>query len=241
MKQPSTIQIFSADWFFYTIICILFMGLIILASRYLTQKGNYSLRLSLAILYISSVLLIHPLLFSINQWHYQTSLPFHMCELSEIFAAIVLIWPNQRLFEILCYWGIPGGIHSILTPELVHAGEEPWLMVHYYIQHTGIILVPIWLMSTFQMRLSRQSWLKVFFISNLFIPVVGTINWLINANYMFLAQKPLAENPLIIGDWPWYILILDIIMLGHFYVVYFFCTQKFGLLTVSRHSKFYRL
>ena len=145
------------------------MGLIILASRYLTQKGNYCLRLSLAIIYISSVLVIHPMLFSINQWHYQTSLPLHMCELSEIFAAIVLIWPNQRLFEILCYWGIPGGIHSILTPELVHAGEESWLVIHYYIQHTGIILVPIWLMSTFQMRLSRQSWLKVFFITNLFL------------------------------------------------------------------------
>jgi uncharacterized membrane protein YwaF len=35
---------------------------------------------------------------------------------------------------------------------------------------------------------------------------VGLTNYLVDANYMFLCQRPLVDNPVIMGEWPWYIL-----------------------------------
>ena len=35
---------------------------------------------------------------------------------------------------------------------------------------------------------------------------VGLISWLTGGNYMFLMQAPDVSNPLVFGNWPWYIL-----------------------------------
>ncbi|MFM1793486.1 MAG: hypothetical protein RLZZ252_1840, partial [Bacteroidota bacterium] len=66
----------------------------------------------------------------------------------------------------------------------------------------------------------KGSWKRVFFYTQIVLPVIGLVNWLIGANYMFLAQKPDAENPLIIGDWPYYIIGLEVVVIVHFYLFY---------------------
>jgi uncharacterized membrane protein YwaF len=37
---------------------------------------------------------------------------------------------------------------------------------------------------------------------------------------MFIAQKPDAQNPFIIGEWPWYIIGLEFAVLLHFAAFY---------------------
>jgi len=34
---------------------------------------------------------------------------------------------------------------------------------------------------------------------------IGLVNWLTDANYMYLCTPPEVDNPLVIGGWPWYI------------------------------------
>ena len=229
MNHHQTIEIFSGQWFIYTALCIAAIFLVIFLGKKLKATGKRHLRTGLGILALASVILIHPYLISIDLWNLQTSLPLHMCELSEIFAAVALIWQRQRLFEILCFWGIPGGIHSILTPELLHSGENGWLMIHYYFQHTIIILAPVFLIVNSNMRLPGKSWIKAFLFTNLCIPVIGTINWISGSNYMYLTEKPIANNPFLIGDWPWYIIVLDFVMLAHIYLVFIICTKKINI------------
>lgn len=229
MNQHQTIEIFSSQWFIYTIPCIAAIFLVILLGKKLKETGKRYLRIGLGILALASVILIHPYLISIDLWSLQTSLPLHMCELSEIFAVVALIWQRQRFFEILCFWGIPGGFHSILTPELLHSGENGWLMVHYYFQHTIIILAPVFLIVNSDMHLPEKSWIKAFLFTNLCIPVIGTINWMSGSNYMYLTEKPIVNNPFLIGDWPWYIIVLDFVMLAHIYLVFIICTKKINI------------
>ena len=52
------------------------------------------------------------------------------------------------------------------------------------------------------------------------IPIIGIINWILDANYMYLCVKPIAKNPLLIGDWPWYILGIECVAVIHFSVIY---------------------
>lgn len=48
---------------------------------------------------------------------------------------------------------------------------------------------------------------------------VGLINFWLDANYMYLSEKPLAENPFVMGDWPWYILGFELAALLHYYLI----------------------
>jgi hypothetical integral membrane protein (TIGR02206 family) len=237
LNQHQTIEIFSNQWFIYTALCIAGILFVLFLGGKLNETGKRYLRKGLGIFTLLSVILIHPYLISIDLWNLKTSLPLHMCELSEIFAAVALIWQSQRLFEILCYWGIPGGVHSILTPELLHSGENGWLTIQYYFEHTIIILAPVFLIVVSNMRLPDKSWVKAFLFTNLCLPLIGTINWVLGSNYMYLTEKPIADNPFLIGNWPWYILVLDIVMLAHFYLVFIICTKKVNMPQLLTRTK----
>jgi uncharacterized membrane protein YwaF len=40
---------------------------------------------------------------------------------------------------------------------------------------------------------------------------VGLICWISGGNYMFLMEPPEVSNPLVFGEWPWYIINISII------------------------------
>lgn len=177
------------------------------------------LRKVLGTIYLAIAVLIHPYLIYLGLWSAAESLPLHLCALSNIMAGITMWFPNSRNFELLFYWGIAGGIHSLLTPE-VTAGAQSILVLEYYFLHVNIIFAPIFLMRFYNLYPRERSWLKVFLATQIVLPVVGGINWLIDSNYMYLTHKPIAENPFIIGDWPWYIIGLEVAMILHFWVIY---------------------
>ena len=45
-------------------------------------------------------------------------------------------------------------------------------------------------------------------------------NMLLDANYMYLCQKPIVDNPLVIGEWPYYIIFIELIALINFWLLY---------------------
>ena len=50
------------------------------------------------------------------------------------------------------------------------------------------------------------------FVNLMGIPV-ATVNWLIGSNYMYLCTKPGVDSPFLVGDWPWYLLGLEVVAL----------------------------
>ena len=106
-----------------------------------------------------------------------------------------------------------------MTPEFT-SGKGSLLFYEYYLSHGGIILSAIYLTWILGMRPRKGSWLKVFLWSQLLIPIISCINWVLNANYMYLCIKPIAKNPFLIGEWPWYIIGIELVALLHFFIVY---------------------
>src|SRR6185436_1746786 len=163
---------------------------------------------------IAIAILVHPYLAITGKWTLQTSLPLNLCSLSGILSGIVLLKRNQLAYEFLLYWGIPGGLHALLTPEFTQ-GSNGILLYEYTITHAGILFSPLYLSIVFQMRPRMNSWLLIFLYSQLLIPIVGYIDYLVDANYMYLLKKPAAHNPLVIGTWPWYLVIFELFLLIH--------------------------
>ena len=218
MQHHEVIEIFSPLWWKFlsatviTVAVLIFLGKKIPAAKEIIRKICGALLVAVSIL-------LHVYLIYLVKWNLHTSLPLQVCSLSGILSGVVLLWHNQFTYELLLYWGIPGAFYSLLTPEMTQ-GSGTVFIYEYYISHGGIIFSALYLSMVYGMCPRKYSWLRIFLFSQLLLPVAGTADYFLNANYMYLRAKPEVQNIFFAGDWPWYILVLDAVMLFHFIIVY---------------------
>lgn len=172
----------------------------------------------MAVLLVSNMLIRQIVLIIQGEWSAANSLPLQMCSFSVIWAAITLWRGHQLTYELLLFWGA-GALHSFLTPEL-DDGNSLYNHVEYTISHAGILASGLYATLRMGMLPRPWSWLRVLGITQLVLPVIGLVNYALGANYMYIARRPLIDNPFLIGEWPWYILGLEFAALLHFVLFY---------------------
>lgn len=155
----------------------------------------------------------------VGKWTVQSSLPLQMCGISAWLSGFALLYEPMWIYYIVYYWGIPGAFHSLLTPEFT-LGTQGIFFYEYYVSHGGIILAALWATLILKRQPAEWSWLKVFAWTQLVLPVIGSINWLLDANYMYLCKPPIVDNPFIVGDFPYHLIVLEFAALLHFLIVY---------------------
>ena len=219
MIPHETLEIFTPLWWqsniatLFLILSFLFLG------KWFNLKNREKLAKVIGIVLILRTVGVHFYWDYLSIWTIESSLPLHLCGLSAILSGIVLFWRRQWAYECLYFWGLPGAFHSLCTPEFTH-GRESLLFYEYYLSHGGIILSAIYLTWILGMRPRKGSWWKIFLWSQLLVPIIGFINWILDANYMYLCIKPIVNNPFLIGEWPWYILSIELAGLMHFFIIY---------------------
>ena len=226
MIPHETLEIFSSTWWQTNLITIGVIGFLIFLGKSINEYNKELLAKIIGCILIFRAIGIHFYLNHLNLWTIESSLPLHLCGLSAILSGIVLFWRKQWAYECLYYWGLPGAFHSFLSPEFTN-GTEGLLFIEYYVSHGGIFLSALYLTLLLDMKPRKKSWWKIFLWSQLLIPIIGTVNWLLNANYMYMCIKPIAENPLLFGEWPWYFIGMEIAALLHFFIIYLPFTSKY--------------
>ena len=78
-------------------------------------------------------------------------------------------------------------------------------------------------------QLTKLSWLRLFFYLNLLVIIVMPINFIIGSNYMYLSELPGVDNPLIIGEWPYYILFWELFVVLLAYLLYVITKRRIAL------------
>lgn len=229
------IEMFSPLWWKFLSITILSITALIILGKKI-PKLKEKIRLITGIMLLSLAILLHIYLIYLGKWNLRTSLPLQLCSISGILSGVVLLWREQTAYELLLYWGIPGAFYSLLTPEMTQ-GSGGLFIYEYYISHGGIIFSALYLSLVFQMRPRKHSWSKIFLYSQLLLPIVGLVDYLFDANYMYLRYKPEVQNPFVLGEWPWYIIGLEVAMFVHFYIVYLlFVLYKKSTSLPMRHN-----
>jgi len=132
------------------------------------------------------------------------SLPFHLCGISKIAAVVLLFYYNQRWFEFTLLLGMGGALQSIFTPQL-EVPRSTFALIEYYFSHGVIILTPLYLFYVKGNRVRYKSWLYTYIMGLVVLAIVGVINYFTGGNYIYLCVKPMVDNPLLIGPWPYYI------------------------------------
>ena len=155
-------------------------------------------------------------------------LPLNLCTISFFICFLVLFIKKQCLYEWAILVALPSGLHSILTPEL-SMGLSNWYLFEYYFVHIFLMVIPLYLMLNVGMPLRIASWRKTFIRVQITVAIVFPLNFIIDTNYMFLKAKPLVENPLLIGDWPFYIFFLELFVFLQIALIYKLTQKKYKM------------
>ncbi|HSS94699.1 MAG TPA: TIGR02206 family membrane protein [Candidatus Dormibacteraeota bacterium] len=133
------------------------------------------------------------------------ALPFQLCDAAIFVAALALWFRRQLLVEITYFWGLAGTIQAIFTPDLPpHFPTFPF--IQYYLAHGGVVGAALFLVVGLGRWPRRNAYLWVAALTIAYAAVVGLLDFLTGADYLYLRVKPASATLLdAMGPWPWYI------------------------------------
>ena len=140
------------------------------------------------------------------------SLPLQLCD-AAIFVAAAALWTRRQLIvELTYFWGLAGTIQALLTPDLPqHFPSYPYFQ--YYLAHGGVVAAALLLVIGLQIRPRHP--LEVAGLTTIYTALVGLVDLVSGANYMYLRAKPPAATLLdLLGPWPVYIAVAAAIALA---------------------------
>ena len=162
------------------------------------------------------VLLIHEVVtITTRIWLYEMppaeQLPLHLCAITLLLVAFVLLRRSYLAFEVAYFWAMGGTLQAILTPDL-DAAFPSFAYTMFFFGHGLVMLGVAYAIVVYRFRPTFVSIVKCMAATVAYAAVIGPLNWLLGTNYLYLCEKP-ANASLIdyLGPWPWYIASLVII------------------------------
>jgi len=138
-------------------------------------------------------------------------LPLHLCNYGLVIAAIGMVTRNRFCFEFAYFTGTTAVMQALLTPNLDDLKNLTEYVV-YFIHHALIIQFALWNVVVDGMLTSRGAVARTLLLIVAMMLPIGLVNWLTDANYMYLCARPAVDNPLLFGGWPWYI--VNVMLIG---------------------------
>lgn len=193
------------------IVSLLVLLTILFHERF-TPRGRTNFRVSLAAILVLNELAWHAWNAFTGQWTIQTMLPLHLCSVLVWLSAYMLLKRSFAIYEFAYFLGLAGAIQALLTPDAGIYGFPHFRFFQVMISHGAIFLAAIYMTFVEGFRPFWKSLLRLFVGSNIYLVLIGLINWLIGSNYLFIAHKPETPSLIdILGPWPVYILWLEVI------------------------------
>ena len=221
------IEFFSNEWIINTLVSLVVILTLLLIGRISSYNQRLNLAKGIAVLLIISTITEHSRNIINGYWNISENLPLHLCGISNLIACFILFTKrNKVLFEFLFYAGIIGGIQAFLTPQINNFDGSFFEYFSYHFSHGSIIFLPIFMYLYLNYELTKFSWLRVVLYLNIVLAFVMPLNFQIDSNYMYLAYPPNVNNPLILGEWPYYILYWEFIIVIFTYTTYVISTRK---------------
>jgi len=197
MIEHTVIEPFSNEWLIYNTLTITCLIGIIYAAKNLSNNYKHFFTMSLAAVFIFEFIFMDWYHIFIDQsWSIQDSLPLHLCGLMWLISIYLFLTKKQWAFEMVLFIGIPGGLHSLLTPELSH-GSDLLHTIDFFVGHGGLILAPLYAIFVLNMWPRKHAWWQTFLKLQVLVLIVGILNHIAESNYMYLMHPPIADNPLI--------------------------------------------
>ena len=194
--------------FIISLLIIVFLPRIFIGSSPKTIKV---LRYVLAFLMISHELVDPFIKVNIRDFAWVDALPLHMCAFSTWCISIYLLGGPRIFFNFAYFWGIVGAGMSLLTPDTTLGFPSFEYLNHMY-GHLLIILGVNIGMVLMNERPHLKDFLNVMtFTTAAFLPAMYGVNFLLDANYWYILEKPVGDNiTALMPDAPYHLSLIHI-------------------------------
>ena len=224
------VEFMSQEWITWSLFSLAFISIPLILARFLNKSQKRMISYIMGGLLIIDFFAENIGYIAVGTWDIQYNLPIQLCGISSLICCVLPFIKNKKkLFEFVYYTGIIGGVMAILTPQMNYFDGTIRYYLNFYVSHSLIIALPIFMFLHLDMKLPRLSWFKLWINLNILMAIIMPINFLLDSNYMYVNAPPKVDNPLVIGDWPYYILLWEIFILIIAYMVYSISRRKLVL------------
>lgn len=203
---------------------IAFICLLIIFTRNFIKKSP---RLKRAINYLIPLLILMLLVTKLiwqlynDVFSLDNSLPLELCDITFILSGLLFLFHNRHLFAVVFFVGIAGALQALITPAL-YFDFPHYIFFFFFLEHVIVIITAFYFVFIEEYKPAFSSVLWATFYFNLIGIIVLIIDISFKSNYMFLLSKPDSASLFdLLGPWPFYIAICDLVAFFNFLLLYF--------------------
>lgn len=158
-----------------------------------------------------------------------TDLPLQFCVIGFYFSIFGIYMATtdkkfspkleQFVFDCAYVLGFSGAFQALIAVDLTGINNMIGIFALNW-AHTLIILNVLWLIFAYNKKFNLKSIMRSFLFINIIIIPVGLINYILDANYMFICRPPNVDSSFFIGEWPYYLFYLEGIYLIYIFILY---------------------
>ncbi len=157
--------------------------------------------------------------YSHEGFHVQRNLPLQLCDATVWATVLASITLLPALVEFAYFAGLAGAGMALLTPDL----WSPWPTypaVYFFLAHGGIVICAAVLVYGRISPLRPGAVWRAFGWLLAYAAVVGALDAIFHANYMYLREKPAQASLLnALGPWPVYLIAGAAVALAMFWLL----------------------
>ena len=221
------VEFMTDEWKTWTLFSLIFISVPLIVARFLNRTQKIQVTYLIGVIMILDFITENGGYIMSSTWDVQYNLPIQLCGISSIICCVLpFVKKKDKLFQFVYYTGVIGGIMAILTPQMNYFDGSLRYYLNYYVSHSLIIVLPIFMFLHLDLKLPKFSWFKIWIHLNILMAIIMPINFLLDSNYMYVNAAPEVSNPLVIGEWPYYLLIWEPLVMIIAYLIYAISRRK---------------
>ena len=221
------IEFMTDEWKIWTLFSIIFISAPLILAKFLNRSQKIMVTYLIGAIMILDFITENGGYIINGTWDIQYNLPIQLCGISSLICCILpFLKKKDSLFQFVYYTGVIGGIMAILTPQMNYFDGSLRYYLNYYVSHSLIITLPIFMFLHLDLKLPKFSWFKIWIHLNILMAIIMPINFILESNYMYVNNAPEVNNPLVIGEWPYYLFVWEPIVLIIAYLIYSISKRK---------------
>jgi hypothetical integral membrane protein (TIGR02206 family) len=221
------VEFMTDEWKTWSLFSLVFISVPLILARFLNWRQKIQVTYLIGVIMILDFITENGGYIMSGTWDVQYNLPIQLCGISSLICCVLpFIKKKDQLFQFVYYTGIIGGIMAILTPQMNYFDGSLRYYLNFYVSHSLIIVLPIFMFLHLDLKLPKFSWFKIWIHLNILMAIIMPINFLLDSNYMYVNAAPEVSNPLVIGEWPYYLLIWEPLVMIIAYLIYAISRRK---------------
>ena len=221
------VEFMTDEWKTWTLFSLIFISVPLILARFLNRTQKIQVTYLIGVIMILDFITENGGFIMSGTWDVQYNLPIQLCGISSLICCVLpFIKKKDKLFQFVYYTGVIGGIMAILTPQMNYFDGSLRYYLNYYVSHSLIIVLPIFMFLHLDLKLPKFSWFKIWVHLNILMAIIMPINFLLDSNYMYVNAAPEVSNPLVVGEWPYYLIIWEPLVMIIAYLIYAISKRK---------------